>query len=73
MLFMQLVNKALSDDVSDEDLEQAITRAADTMPEMFDQLNTKALQEAMERNMGAAMVNGANKRFEQSPLPKLEK
>jgi len=71
--FMQLVNKALSDDVSDEDLEQAITRAADTMPEMFDQLNTKALQEAMERNMGAAMVNGANKRFEQSPLPKLEK
>jgi hypothetical protein len=58
--FMQLVNKALSDDVSDEDLEQAITRAADTMPEMFDQLNTKALQEAMERIKNGITVQVPN-------------
>ena len=27
----------------------------------------------MERNMGAAMVNGAVKRYEASPLPEMEK
>ena len=70
--FVQLVNKALDDELSEEDFERAITKAADSMPEMFDELNTSVLQDAMERSMGAAMVNGANKRYEQSPLPKLE-
>ena len=70
--FVQLVNKAMDDSVSDEDFERAIAKAANTMPELFDKLDTKVLQDAMERNMGAAMVNGAVKRFEASPLAKVE-
>jgi phage gp29-like protein len=65
--FVQLVAKALDDKVSDADFERAIMKAANTMPELFDKLDTKTLQDAMERNMGAAMVNGAVKRFEVSP------
>jgi len=70
--FVQLVNKAMDSSLSDEDFERAILKAADSMPEMFEDLDTEALQDAMERNMGAAMVNGANKRYEESPLPKME-
>jgi len=70
--FVQLVNKAMDSSVSDEDFVRAIAKAANTMPELFDKLDTKVLQEAMERNMGAAMVNGAVKRYESSPLAKLE-
>ena len=62
----------MDEDLSDEDFERAITKASNSMPEMFEDLDTNALQEAMERNMGAAMVNGANKRYESSPLPKME-
>ena len=65
--FVQLVAKALDDKVSDADFERAIMKAANTIPELFDKLDTKTLQDAMERNMGAAMVNGAVKRFEVSP------
>ena len=71
--FVQLVSKALDNNLSDEDFERAITKAANTMPELFDKLDTKVLQDAMERNMGAAMVNGAVKRYEASPLPEMEK
>ena len=70
--FVQLVNKAMDESVSDEDFLRAITQASNTMPELFDDLDTKTLQDAMERNMGAAMVNGAVKRFEASPDAKLE-
>ena len=70
--FVQLVNKAMDESVSDEDFERAVAKAANTMPELFDKMDTKTLQEAMERNMGAAMVNGAVKRFEASPDAKLE-
>ena len=70
--FVQLVNKAMDDSVTDEDFVRAIAKAANTMPELFDKLDTKVLQDAMERNMGAAMVNGAVKRFEASPLAKVE-
>jgi phage gp29-like protein len=70
--FVQLVNKAMDESVSDEDFLRAITKASNTMPELFDDLDTKTLQDAMERNMGAAMVNGAVKRFEASPDAKLE-
>ena len=70
--FVQLVNKAMDESVSDEDFVRAITKASNTMPELFDDLDTKTLQEAMERNMGAAMVNGAVKRYESSPSAKLE-
>ena len=70
--FVQLVSKAMDESVTDEDFERAIAKAANTMPELFDKLDTKVLQDAMERNMGAAMVNGAVKRFEASPLDKVE-
>lgn len=70
--FVQLVSKAMDESVTDEDFERAIAKAANTMPELFDKLDTKVLQDAMERNMGAAMVNGAVKRFEASPLAKVE-
>ena len=65
--FVQLVAKALDDKVSDADFERAIMKAANTMPELLDKLDPKTLQDAMERNMGAGMVNGAVKRFEVSP------
>ena len=70
--FVQLVSKAMDDKVSDADFERAVNKAASTMPELFDKLDTRVLQDAMERNMGAAMVNGAVKRFEASPDAKLE-
>ena len=70
--FVQLVNKAMDESVSDEDFLRAITKASNTMPGLFDDLDTKTLHDAMERNMGAAMVNGAVKRFEASPDAKLE-
>ena len=70
--FVQLVNKAMDESVSDEDFLRAITKASNTMPELFDKMDTKVLQDAMERNMGAAMVNGAVKRYEASPDAKLE-
>ena len=70
--FVQLVSKAMDESVTDEDFVRAITKASNTMPELFDKLDTKVLQDAMERNMGAAMVNGAVKRFEASPLAKVE-
>ena len=70
--FVQLVSKAMDESVTDEDFVRAITKASNTMPELFDDLDTKTLQEAMERNMGAAMVNGAVKRYESSPSAKLE-
>lgn len=57
--FSQLVAKALDDKVTDSDFARALALAGETMPDIFDSLNTEALAGAMERNMGAAMINGA--------------
>lgn len=57
-LFRDLVLKAQDDSITDDDLIQAMENAIAKMPELFDQLNTKALAEALEGTMGAAAVNG---------------
>lgn len=57
--FARLIALAQSDRVSDDDFIQALERAALEMPELFDRMDTKALQDAMEAAMGAAVVNGA--------------
>lgn len=57
-LFRDLVLKAQDDSISDEDLIQAMESAIAKMPELFDQLKTSELAEALEGAMGAAAANG---------------
>lgn len=58
-IFHDLLTKAMDEGVSDEDLVKAIESAKSKMPEIFDDLNTKALADYMERVMGAEVINGA--------------
>lgn len=60
-----LIAKAESGEVSDADLIATLKRASEQMPELFDKLNTAALSTALEKAMGASVVNGAaQKRYE---------
>lgn len=60
--FTQLIAAAESETVSDKQLIQAVQRASDVMPELFRNLDTNAVADALERAMGAAAFNGANLR-----------
>ena len=60
-VFEELAAKAGSAAVSDADFIAAIKAAAKKMPSLFDRLDTKTLATALERAMGAAMVNGAQR------------
>lgn len=57
--FADLISKAQDKTVTDADFLRAIEKAASTMPELFDKLDTASLSRAMEEAMGAAAVNGA--------------
>lgn len=59
--FEALVVKALDGSVSDEDFLAAVVQAQRQMPELFEKLDRKALQSALERATGAAVINGAVK------------
>ena len=57
--FVELVKKAQDSQLSDEALIHALEQAANEFPELFANLDTSALEHAMKRAMGAAVVNGA--------------
>lgn len=58
-IFLELIRTAQDRDVSDAEFAAAVESAAAAMPELFGDLNTDALAEALEKEMGAAMLNGA--------------
>lgn len=58
-IFVELVRKAESGEVSDADFMAAVQAAAEAMPEMFGKLDADSLALALEKEMGAACVNGA--------------
>ena len=60
-VFDALAAKAGNGAVSDADFIAAIKAAARTMPALFDRLDTKTLATALERAMGSAMANGAQR------------
>jgi ADP-ribose pyrophosphatase YjhB (NUDIX family) len=60
-VFEELAAKAGNESVSDADFIAAIKAAARTMPALFGRLDTKTLATALERAMGSAMANGAQR------------
>lgn len=60
--FTHLIAAAESETVTDKQLVQAVQRASDVMPELFRNLDTEAVADALEKAMGAAAFNGANLR-----------
>ena len=60
--FTHLIAAAESETVTDKQLIQAVQRASDVMPELFRNLDTEAVADALEKAMGAAAFNGANLR-----------
>lgn len=61
-VFVDLTRKALDKSITDEDFHKALAKAAEEYPSLFDKMNVDALQAAMERAMGSAVVNGAVRR-----------
>ena len=57
-VFRELLAKAQDKSVSDADLVKAIEHAQKNMPELFAKLDSKALSDALEHSMSAALVNG---------------
>ena len=54
----------MSKNVTDEDLAEALLKAQKELPELFDRLNTEALEESLGRAIGTAMLAGSVKRYE---------
>lgn len=59
--FAQLVEMAQNEHVTDAELLRTLEGAVAVMPELFDKLDTGALQTALENAMAPALVNGAAK------------
>lgn len=62
--FERLVALAMSKNVTDEDFAEALLKAQKELPELFDRLNTEALEESLGRAIGTAMLAGSVKRYE---------
>jgi phage gp29-like protein len=62
--FDRLAALAMSKTVSDEDFISALEKAQRDMPELFDLLNTEALQTAFEDAIGSAALAGSVSRYE---------
>lgn len=58
----RLIALAEDGEVSEAAFQEALAEARGQLPELFDDLDTAALAKALERAMGAAMVNGAAER-----------
>lgn len=73
--FQRLVTAAEDQNISDEDFVRALAQAQNQIPELFRHLDAEALRSALEKTMGAAMVNGAvqgaMRRRVQSPKSKV--
>lgn len=57
--FLRLAAMAESGKVSDDAFVDALKKASDEMPELFDVLDSQALQDALEKAMGTAIAEGA--------------
>jgi phage gp29-like protein len=56
--FRTLCKLAMDDQVSDKDFEHALKQAQAHLPELFSELNTQKLIDAMEASMSTAFING---------------
>jgi phage gp29-like protein len=56
--FRTLCKLAMDDKVSDKDFEHALKQAQVHLPELFSELNTQKLIDAMEASMSTAFING---------------
>lgn len=63
-VFDKIISLAQSDEISDQQLAEAVENLMEEMPELFDQINHEALQDALEQAMGAAAANGAFERIQ---------
>lgn len=64
-VFERLAALAISKHVTDEDFIAALEKAQRDMPELFDRLNSEALETAFENAIGSAMLAGSVKRYEE--------
>jgi hypothetical protein len=64
-VFDKMISLAQSDEISDQQLAEAVEKLTEEMPELFDQINHEALQTALEEAMGSAAANGAFERMNQ--------
>lgn len=62
--FDRLAALAMSKHVTDEDFIVALEKAQKQLPELFDKLDTEALQTAFENAIGSAMLAGGVSRYE---------
>jgi phage gp29-like protein len=63
-IFEKLAALSMSKQVSDDDFIQALNKAQKEMPELFDKLNTGALQDAFGKGIGTALIEGSVSRYE---------
>jgi phage gp29-like protein len=61
--FRELIAKAKDTSLTDEQFVALVERASREIPELASSLNPEAVATALERSMGAAVVNGAVKGF----------
>lgn len=62
--FERLAALAMSKNVTDEDFAEALEKAQRELPELFDRLNSQALQGSIEKAIGSAMIAGSVERYE---------
>lgn len=65
--FARLIALAQRGDVPDGEFIEAVEKLIAEMPELFDMLDRDALQQELQRAMGAAAVNGAADRMTATP------
>ena len=63
-VFERLAALAMSGNVNDKDFMIALEKAQREMPELFERLNSGALETAFEEAIGTAMLAGSVKRYE---------
>lgn len=63
-VFNRLAALAMSNNVSDDDFIAAVEKAQREMPELFDRLNSQALQTAFEKAISSGLIAGSTSRYE---------
>lgn len=60
--FLDLIKKAESEELSDDDFLEALEKTQRELPEVFGMLDTQALEEAFQKAIGTGMIAGATNR-----------
>ena len=63
-VFERLAALAMSKQVSDEDFIEALDKAQREMPELFDKIDSEALEKSFTEAIGTAMIAGSVSRYE---------